>query len=85
MTTFRDNSTDEIIAEEYLGLGITGKMAIHAIWEDFAEGRMSEWLEETETTEAELLDAMLRFTADIIKSGNLHNVRSLGGWVANSE
>ena len=85
MTTFRDNTTDEILAEEYLGLGITGKLAIQALWEDFAEGRMGEWLEETETTEAELLEAMLRLTADIIKSGHIHDMRSIGGWVANNE
>jgi len=80
MTTFRDNSIDEILAEEYFGIGAIGKVAIHALWEDFAEGRMTEWLEETETTQTELLEAMVRLTADIVSSGKINMCRGINGW-----
>jgi len=80
MTTPRDNSIDEILAEEYLGVGVIGKVAIHALWEDFAEGRMNEWLEETETTRVELLEAMLRLTTDIVGSGKVDMLRTMDGW-----
>lgn len=85
MTTTRDNSIDEILAEEYFGMGAIGKIAIQALWEDFAEGRMTEWLEETETTETELLEAMVRLTADIVSSGKINMYRTMNGWETDTD
>jgi len=93
MTTPRKNSivdmvadhycgltVDEVLGEEYLGLGTTGKIAIQALWDDFAEGRMDGWLEETGTTQTELLNAMVRFTSDIVTNGEIDAVRTPEGW-----
>lgn len=46
------------------------------MWDDYAEGRLSdaEWLSEMETTDSEVADTLAELTADVISSGYLHRM-----------
>lgn len=80
MTTTHDNSLDEILAEEFLGLGAIGKLALHAMWQAYVDGDFDEWLADTETSQDELRAAMLSLTIAVIKGDHLDDIRTLDGW-----
>lgn len=80
MTTTHDNSLDEILAEEFLGLGAIGKYAIHAMWEAYADGDFADWLADTGTSQEELRRAMLSLTIAVVSGDHLDDIRTLDGW-----
>jgi len=82
MTTPHDNSLDEILAENYLGLGAIGRDAILSIWDDFVNKRheTDDWMGEQGITERDLAQALMRLTADIIDGGYLDKIRTPNGW-----
>lgn len=83
MTTPHDNSLDEILAENYLGLGAVGRDTIFAMWDDFMNKRheTDDWMTEQGITERDLAHALIRLTADIIDGGYLDMVRTPEGWM----
>lgn len=74
-----ETSLDEVLAENYLGIGAIGSHVIASAWDDFANDRYD--LDELETTESELVSALMRLTTDIVAGGYLHSMRTPIGWV----
>jgi len=68
-------SIDELFAENYTTMGATGKGAIQSMWDDFAEGRLTDpdWLQDINATEEEIVRALVAFTLDIVNNGYLHH------------
>lgn len=75
-TTFFQPTLYDFFAEHYCSIGATGSGAIQSMWDDYAEGRLSdaEWLSEMETTDSEVADTLAELTADVISSGYLHRM-----------
>lgn len=63
-----------LLDEQYYSLGVTGAEALHAMLEDFNEGRLTEFLAEQEATEAEFLMTVNRLAVKWA-SENALNVR----------
>ena len=61
----------DLFAEHYCSLGATGRGAIHSMWDDYAEGRLSspEWLSEMEATDNEVANTLAELTIDLVASG----------------
>lgn len=72
-------SLDEVLAENYLGIGAIGSHVIASAWDDYANDRLD--LEDLQTTDHELVDALQRLTNDIVSGGHLHSMRTPIGWV----
>ena len=70
-TTTIEPTLYDLFAEHYCSLGITGRGAIQSMWDDYAEGRLSdaEWLSEMETTDREVADTLAELTTDVVTSG----------------
>ena len=81
----RDFGLGEILAENYLSLGVIGRDAISSMWDDFAQGRLTddpEWLDELKTDETQIVAELLKLTQDIIKNGLLHKILNTDGkWI----
>jgi hypothetical protein len=75
----RDFTLDEVLADNYLGIGAIGSHVIASAWDDFANDRHD--LEALDTTEGELVGALMRLTASIVDGGYLHSMRTPMGWV----
>jgi hypothetical protein len=73
------DSLDEILAENYLGIGAIGSHVIASAWDDYANDRFD--LTDLSTTDSELVSALTRLTTSIIEGGYLHSMRTPIGWV----
>lgn len=72
-------SLDEVLAENYLGIGAIGSHVIASAWDDYANDRHD--MEALDTTDSELVSALMRLTNDIVANGYLHSMRTPYGWV----
>jgi len=73
-----DVSLSEILAENYLSIGATGKGAIASMWDDLAQDRFDqEWLDEMGTTRTQLIAELLSITTDIISNAKLETTFGL--------
>ena len=81
----KDFGLGEILAENYLSLGVIGRDAISSMWDDFAQGRLTddpEWLDELKTDETQIVAELLKLTQDIIKNELLHiMINTDGKWI----
>ena len=76
----KDVSLSEVLAENYLTVGATGKAAISYMWDDVAESRFDQdWLDDMGITYAELIAELLSMTTDIIANGKLDTVHGFEG------
>lgn len=81
----KDFGLSEILTENYLSLGVVGRDAISSMWDDFAQGRLTddpEWLDELKTDETQIVAELLKLTQDIIKNELLHKMLNADGkWI----
>jgi hypothetical protein len=83
MTTSVDKTLDNILAENYLGLGAIGSHAIMSIWDDFTNKahETDDWITEQGISERDLAHALIRLTAFIIDSDLLDKMNTPDGWM----
>lgn len=73
----------DLFAEHYVTAGSTGREILQAIYDDYANGRLSDpdHLADLEATEADVLREIVLLTERIVNAGVLDYERGLyGGW-----
>lgn len=61
-----------LLADEYMGIGITGKQSIALAWSDFSEGRVDEaYLSDIGITRQEWVAGLVSMTNDIVSNDKL--------------
>ena len=66
---------DDVLAENYFGIGAIGRDAINAMWEDFAHGRLDD------NSELVIIPELLKLTHYVIDNGLLNkSVGANGEW-----
>ena len=70
-------SIQEVLADNYLGLGSTGVSAIAEMWDDLLHERFdADWLKEFGTTKDKLIWELLKLTNEIVLRDKLNTVFS---------
>ena len=70
-------SIQEVLADNYLGLGSTGISAIAEMWDDLLHERFDDdWLEEIGITKDKLIFELLKLTNETVLTDNLYTVFS---------
>lgn len=66
-------SIQEVLADNYLGLGTTGVSAIAEMWDDLLHERFDDdWLKEIGITKDKLIWELLKLTNDIVLKNKLN-------------
>jgi hypothetical protein len=79
----RDFSLDEVIADNYIGIGeLYGRDIIVNAWSDYLSGRVE--FADLDVTEAEYVRGLIRLTTDIVEGGYLNAYRTAGEWLLNT-
>ena len=66
---------DDVLAENYFGIGAIGRDAVNAMWEDFAHGRLDDNAEQV------IIPELLKLTHYVIDNGLLNkSVGANGEW-----
>lgn len=64
---------DDVLAENYFGIGAIGRDAINAMWEDFAHGRLDN------NSERVIIPELLKLTHYVIDNGLLNKSVGVNG------
>jgi hypothetical protein len=81
--TMRDASLDEVLADNYVGIGeLHGRDIIINAWSDYLHGRVE--YADLDVTEEEFVRGLIRLTTDIVEGGYLNAYRTAGEWLLNT-
>ena len=70
-------SIQEVLADNYLGLGSTGISAVAEMWDDLLHERFdADWLKEIGITKEKLIWELLKLTNEIVLKDKLNKVFS---------
>lgn len=77
------NNIENILRDEYLGIGAIGKFAIVSMWDDFANNRYQDGILEDQATDVFEIGLILcRLTEEIVASGKCEQmIDGRGQWV----
>ncbi len=81
ITEINIDSVQQILKEEYLGIGAIGADAIVSMWSDFSEALQTEWSLENGVTEEELALKLAELTLAIVRDGKVRKMNTPIGWV----
>lgn len=74
-------TVQQLLKEEYLGIGAIGAGAIVSMWSDFHEALQTEWSLENGVSEEQLALELAELTLAIVRDGNARKMNTPDGWV----